>query len=86
MSHSFLPPRPVPPPPQGRPTVSVVVDPFLSSRLRPHQAEGVRFLYECVTGAHGEHSGCLLADDMGLGKTLQARGASVSLPVCGSLR
>lgn len=51
--------------------MSVVVDPFLSARLRPHQIDGVRFLYECVTGARGDLTGCLLADEMGLGKTLQ---------------
>lgn len=50
----------------------VVIDPFLSKSLRPHQVKGVKFLYECVmdlrfTGGHG----ALLADDMGLGKTLQ---------------
>ena len=30
--------------------VDVVVDPHLSVHLRPHQREGVVFLYECVTG------------------------------------
>lgn len=30
--------------------VDVVVDPHLSSHLRPHQRDGVVFLYECVTG------------------------------------
>ena len=40
--------------------------------LRPHQREGVQFMYECVQGLRGfEGSGCILADDMGLGKTLQ---------------
>uniref|UniRef100_A0A915PXS3 DNA repair and recombination protein RAD54-like n=1 Tax=Setaria digitata TaxID=48799 RepID=A0A915PXS3_9BILA len=52
--------------------VHVVVDPMLSSVLRPHQREGVKFMYDCVTGvripcAHG----CIMADEMGLGKTLQ---------------
>ena len=32
----------------GLPVVDVVVDPHLSSHLRPHQREGVRFLYECI--------------------------------------
>ena len=32
------------------PVVDVVVDPHLSSHLRPHQREGVRFLYECAMG------------------------------------
>jgi DNA repair and recombination RAD54-like protein len=30
--------------------VHVVVDPVLSKVLRPHQREGVKFMYECVTG------------------------------------
>ncbi|KAJ5362032.1 hypothetical protein N7541_002876 [Penicillium brevicompactum] len=58
--------------PKGRQVVDVVVDPFLSKNLRPHQREGVQFLYECVMGMrdfNGE--GAILADDMGLGKTLQ---------------
>ena len=35
---------------RGLPVVDVVVDPHLSSHLRPHQREGVRFLYECALG------------------------------------
>ncbi|XP_028399661.1 LOW QUALITY PROTEIN: DNA repair and recombination protein RAD54-like [Dendronephthya gigantea] len=52
--------------------VHVVVDPILSKVLRPHQREGVRFLYDCVTGEKISDSfGCIMADEMGLGKTLQ---------------
>ncbi|XP_072317853.1 DNA repair and recombination protein RAD54-like [Eucyclogobius newberryi] len=52
--------------------VHVVVDPLLSKVLRPHQREGVRFLWECVTGRRIAGSyGCIMADEMGLGKTLQ---------------
>lgn len=54
--------------------VAVVVDPILASRMRPHQREGVRFLWQCVQGlrstegpdavAQGAASrGCILADD-----------------------
>ncbi|CDO95862.1 unnamed protein product [Kluyveromyces dobzhanskii CBS 2104] len=63
--------------------VDVIVDPLLSKTLRPHQREGVKFLYDCVMGLDhkkGNDSiilekdsdirGCLLADEMGLGKTL----------------
>ncbi|KAK2569941.1 DNA repair and recombination protein RAD54-like [Acropora cervicornis] len=51
---------------------SVVVDPVLSKVLRPHQREGVKFLYDCVTGERIKNSyGCIMADEMGLGKTLQ---------------
>ncbi|XP_077232192.1 uncharacterized protein LOC143867334 [Tasmannia lanceolata] len=52
--------------------VHVVVDPILSRVLRPHQREGVQFMYDCVTGSKiPDFHGCILADDMGLGKTLQ---------------
>lgn len=34
--------------------------------------EGVKFLWECVTGRRiPESYGCIMADEMGLGKTLQ---------------
>lgn len=32
------------------PVIDVVVDPYISTHLRPHQREGVTFLYECVMG------------------------------------
>jgi DNA repair and recombination protein RAD54B len=58
--------------PKGKQIVDVVVDPLLSKKLRPHQREGVKFLYECVMGMRDYNGqGALLADDMGLGKTLQ---------------
>lgn len=52
--------------------VHVVVDPVLSKVLRPHQREGVKFMYDCVTGVQiPDNCGCIMADEMGLGKTLQ---------------
>ncbi|XP_053672197.1 DNA repair and recombination protein RAD54-like [Anopheles nili] len=51
--------------------VHVVVDPLLGNILRPHQREGVKFMYDCVTGVKGDFNGCIMADEMGLGKTLQ---------------
>ncbi|CAB10100.1 DNA repair protein rhp54 [Schizosaccharomyces pombe] len=57
------------PPP---PPVAVVIDPKLARILRPHQIEGVKFLYKCVTGRIDRcANGCIMADEMGLGKTLQ---------------
>ncbi|ODQ67555.1 DNA repair protein, SNF2 family [Nadsonia fulvescens var. elongata DSM 6958] len=54
------------------PKVPVVIDPRLSKVLRPHQVEGVKFLYQCVTGMiEARANGCIMADEMGLGKTLQ---------------
>ncbi|GAA5944920.1 hypothetical protein JCM3775_001102 [Rhodotorula graminis] len=52
--------------------VAVVIDPVLGRKLRPHQVEGVKFLYRCSTGMTDENAyGCIMADEMGLGKTLQ---------------
>lgn len=54
------------------PNVPVVIDPRLSKVLRPHQVEGVKFLYKCCTGRIVPRAyGCIMADEMGLGKTLQ---------------
>jgi len=58
--------------PRGKQVVDVVIDPFLSVKLRDHQKEGAKFLYECVMGMRPESGvGAILADEMGLGKTLQ---------------
>lgn len=52
--------------------VPVVIDPKLAKILRPHQIEGVKFLYRCTMGfIDPRASGCIMADEMGLGKTLQ---------------
>ena len=63
---------------RNQPVVDVVLDPDLARILRPHQIEGVKFMYEAVTGIssleQGHTSpgqGAILADEMGLGKTLQ---------------
>jgi DNA repair and recombination protein RAD54B len=57
--------------PKGKQIVDVVLDPFLGRHLRPHQQEGVKFMYECVMGMKEAGEGAILADEMGLGKTLQ---------------
>lgn len=63
--------RPIDVPP-GKQVVDVVIDPFVAVKLRDHQKEGVKFLYECVMGMRPETGvGAILADEMGLGKTLQ---------------
>ncbi|KAF8734996.1 hypothetical protein AX14_002955 [Amanita brunnescens Koide BX004] len=55
--------------------IPVVLDPVLINRMRPHQIEGVKFMYESVMGLRKhEGSGCILADEMGLGKSLQTIG------------
>ncbi|QPG74510.1 hypothetical protein FOA43_001840 [Brettanomyces nanus] len=63
------------PPATNRSVRDVVVDPDLSGILRPHQRQGIVFLYECIMGYRefkGHGHGAILADDMGLGKTLQS--------------
>lgn len=45
--------------------VHVVVDPMLSKVLRPHQREGVKFMYDCVTGVTIPGSyGSIMADEV----------------------
>lgn len=44
--------------------VHVVVDPVVGHILRPHQREGVKFMYDCVTGVKGEFQGCIMADEV----------------------
>ncbi|KAF2878100.1 P-loop containing nucleoside triphosphate hydrolase protein [Massariosphaeria phaeospora] len=57
---------------EERPRVPVVIDPRLAKVLRPHQVEGVKFLYRATTGLiDPKANGCIMADEMGLGKTLQ---------------
>lgn len=47
------------------PRARIMVDPMLTRWLRPHQREGVAFMFECMTGIKGfEGRGCLLADDV----------------------
>ncbi|KAI9822306.1 MAG: DNA-dependent ATPase protein rad54 [Pycnora praestabilis] len=54
------------------PKIPVVIDPRLAKILRPHQVEGVKFMYRCTTGLIDKKAnGCIMADEMGLGKTLQ---------------
>lgn len=73
------PPAPDAPPPlvlwtsEEDPELKVVVPTIVGKFLRPHQREGVQFMYDCVSQVRGfDGQGCILADDMGLGKTLQS--------------
>jgi DNA repair and recombination RAD54-like protein len=51
--------------PKPKQQVHVVIDPVLSKILRPHQVEGVKFLYDCVTGLKQDGAyGCIMADEM----------------------
>ncbi|RHZ20357.1 hypothetical protein DYB31_001195 [Aphanomyces astaci] len=54
----------------GAADAPVLVDDYISSKLKPHQVKGIRFLWSHISsGPKG--FGCILADFMGLGKTLQ---------------
>ncbi|KAF8348116.1 P-loop containing nucleoside triphosphate hydrolase protein [Amanita rubescens] len=50
---------------RGSHLVPVVLDPILVNRMRPHQIEGVKFMYESVMGLRKhEGYGCILADEI----------------------
>ncbi|GAU93564.1 hypothetical protein RvY_05489 [Ramazzottius varieornatus] len=56
--------------------VTVAIHPQLWKALRPHQKDGVRFMYRSVIQSvehiqDAQYQGCILAHSMGLGKTLQ---------------
>ena len=57
----------------GDSTLPICIEKSISNALKPHQVEGIRFLWqETVIAGSEEPSGCLLAHTMGLGKTLQS--------------
>ena len=49
----------------------VYVHPHISGRIKKHQIEGVRFMWNQIVGDENVMQGCLLAHQMGLGKTMQ---------------
>ncbi|CAK9102448.1 Protein CHROMATIN REMODELING 25 (AtCHR25) (DNA repair and recombination protein RAD54) (AtRAD54) [Durusdinium trenchii] len=53
---------------QARGEGPVLLEAFVAKKLREHQKEGVRFMYDAIA----KNRGCILADTMGLGKSLQA--------------
>lgn len=61
--------------------VHVVVDPVVGNILRPHQRDGVKFMYDCVTGAKGEFYGCIMADEVGAQASAFAKRNQKYLPL-----
>lgn len=54
----------------------IVVHREITKQLKPHQVDGIKFMYDCCYGSVDNiekypGSGCILAHCMGLGKTLQ---------------
>ena len=49
------------------------------AQIKPHQAEGLQFLWREITSEHEDLQGCLLAQTMGLGKTMQVLALLVTL-------
>ena len=49
------------------------------ARIKPHQEEGLQFLWREITSEHEDLQGCLLAQTMGLGKTMQVIALLVTL-------
>ncbi|KAK6045851.1 helicase protein [Cooperia oncophora] len=54
--------------------VHVVVDPVVGNILRPHQIEGVQFMYNCVTGRNIEGSGVFFYSEFGYRISLKHSG------------
>ncbi|VDK84188.1 unnamed protein product [Litomosoides sigmodontis] len=46
----------------------IAVDLQIARHLKPHQKDGITFMYKCLKDSHG---GAILADEIGLGKNVQ---------------
>ncbi|EDO04955.1 hypothetical protein SS1G_07439 [Sclerotinia sclerotiorum 1980 UF-70] len=49
----------------------IYIDKEIGKRIKPHQLDGVRFIWNQITADGKATQGCLLAHTMGLGKTMQ---------------
>lgn len=49
----------------------IYVNDIAAPRIKKHQIEGVRFMWNSIVGEGDSMQGCLLAHTMGLGKTMQ---------------
>jgi len=49
----------------------IYVNQHIAHDIKPHQIDGVRFMWTQIVSDENEMQGCLLAHTMGLGKTMQ---------------
>lgn len=49
----------------------IFINKFISAQLKPHQIDGVQFMWRELIAPGDDAQGCLLAHTMGLGKTMQ---------------
>ncbi|KAJ5360655.1 SNF2-related protein [Penicillium concentricum] len=59
------------------------LDPYIGSRIQPHQLHGVQFMFREIVENKGPE-GCLLAHTMGLGKTMQVISLLVTISNAGA--
>jgi SNF2 family DNA or RNA helicase len=57
----------------------VYINTFISGRIKDHQIDGVRFMWNHIVTDATSRQGCLLAHTMGLGKTMQVITLLVSI-------
>lgn len=60
----------------------IYINEFIGSRIKMHQLNGVRFLWNQIVTDADQGQGCLLSHTMGLGKTMQAITLLVTIQEC----
>ena len=59
----------------------VYLDPYIASRVKPHQLKGIQFMWREII-EDPKQQGCILAHTMGLGKTMQVISLLVTIAQC----
>lgn len=60
----------------------IYINEFIGCRIKMHQVNGVRFLWNQIVTEADQGQGCLLSHTMGLGKTMQAITLLVTIQEC----